>query len=88
MAGIVRGSVGGDCISNCHFSFFVQPTVWSLPLSAFFLYSTTPRNFGEFDAFFFLITQLIVNSKKNIGGSAAGKTKRIEKKKRSFACFL
>ena len=35
---------------------------------------------------FFLIKQLVVNSKK-IGGSAAGQTKRIEKKQK-LACFL
>ena len=34
----------------------------------------------------FLIKQLVVNSKK-IGGSAAGQTKRIEKKQK-LACFL
>ena len=35
---------------------------------------------------FFLIKQLVVNSKK-IGGSAAGQTKRIEKKKTEACLF-
>ena len=52
-----------------------------------FLY-TTPKKRVLFSSLlaFFLIKQLVVNSKK-IGGSAAGQTKRIEKN-RSLLVFF
>ena len=67
--------------------FFFVGTAWlRVPPGALVIYQGALSIERVFVFQFFLIKQLVVNSKK-IGGSAAGQTKRIEKDRSSLVSF-